>query len=371
MNLPFQIWKREKYWYYRLPGEKTFHSSKIPTTISKRKVIDTIYQKLDMGRELKLRKYASTFFKWGECKWIQRQHAKNRSFSQAVANMRRGHLENHIFPKFGDYLLSDINPVDVENWLISLDLSNQTKNHILYTLNIILREAKREKVIKHNPLDDIERMFVQHVSRDIFSISELRKLFPKDRDKLLNVWKELKFATLFTVLATTGIRSGEVRALTWDCVLWDDQAILILKSVKADGHIGDPKNREKRAILVLQKTIDLLTEWHGETPFNEQNHLVFYGLGPEQPYQRGTLLEHFRYALEKAEISTKNKNLKIHSFRHTYNTIMREKIPEDLLREFTGHKSEQMTDHYDHPRLESKIQKFQESRKLIEAALNF
>ena len=49
------------------------------------------------------------------------------------------------------------------------------------------------------------------------------------------------------------------------------------------------------------------------------------------------------------------------SLRTTYNTRMRQMLlanamPEDLLRFFIGHRSVQMTDRYDNPELEAKLQ---------------
>ncbi len=122
-------------------------------------------------------------------------------------------MKNYIIPQFGKRRLNDLNPVEIENWLVGLSLANGTKNNILYTLNIVLREAKREKLIAHNPIDEVEPLAANYKARDIFTLDELKKLFPKDdREKLLKIWTGLKYASLFHTMATTGIRSGEARA---------------------------------------------------------------------------------------------------------------------------------------------------------------
>ncbi len=102
-----------------------------------------------------LEEYAKNFFNWEESHWIHRQHAKGKSFSYVMARLRRGHLKNYLLPQFGKRPLSDLNPVEIENWLVGLPLANGTKNDILYTLNIVLREAKREKLIAHNRVDEV------------------------------------------------------------------------------------------------------------------------------------------------------------------------------------------------------------------------
>ncbi len=60
------------------------------------------------------------------------------------------------------------------------------------------------------------------------------------------------------------------------------------------------------------------------------------------------MARHFEQALTRAKIEVGNRNLVIHSFRHTYNTLLRPLLPKDVLQSMTGHRSDSMTDRYDH-----------------------
>jgi integrase len=121
--------------------------------------------------------------------------------------------------------------VEIENWLVGLSLANGTKNDILYALNIVLREAKREKLISHNPIDEVDPLAASYKGREVFTLEELKKLFPNDsRQKLLETWNELKYASPFHTIATTGIRSGEARALQWQDVSWDLKGLLVMRA---------------------------------------------------------------------------------------------------------------------------------------------
>ncbi len=280
--------------------------------------------------------------------------------------MRRGHLQNYVFPQLGDVALADLNPVMIENWLVGLPLANQTKNHILYTLNIILSEARRENLIPFNPVSDVEPMASDYVARDVLTLQELKQLFPSDQERLLEIWKHLKWAALFNLLAATGIRSGEIRALRWSSVLWEMKAILVLQAVKADGTIGEPKTKAQRGIFIPNMAMDLLSDWKELTLFKDPDHLIFYGPDPRSPIRRETLLAHFGPALKKAKIETAGRNLVVHSLRHTYNTIMRQVLPLEILQEFTGHRSMKMTDRYDHPALKDRLKKLQGHKKVVE-----
>ena len=362
----FQLWKRGKYFYFRLQGEKTFHST---GQTSKMRAIDKIYVLLRDGakNEIKLVDYAKDFFIWEKCSWIKRQHAKGRPFSKPVADHRRAHLIRYLFPGFGNRYIQDIKGTDIEKWLIDLPLANQTKNHILYTTNIILKEAKRERLIAINPLDDVEPMARDFKERSVFKLSELDILFPVDKKNLLNIWSTPEWSTLFLLLATTGIRSGEVRALQWRHVIWNPGGILILCTIKEDGTIGEPKSKEKRGIIVPYKVMEVLKWWYSITPYNNHEDLLFFGEKRDKSFVRKSLNNRLKAALEKVGIETKDRNLVVHSFRHTYNTLMRNVLPENLLREFTGHRSIKMTDQYDHPSLESRLETLEKSRDLIES----
>ena len=131
-------------------------------------------------------------------------------------------MKNYIIPQFGKGRLSDLNPVQIENWLVGLSLGNGTKNDILYTLNIVLTEAKREK--------------------------------------LLEIWNELKYASMFHTMATTGIRSGDAMALQWQDVSWDLKGLPILRAVKADGSIGQSKAKEIRRVYLSDQGHRLLSD---------------------------------------------------------------------------------------------------------------
>ncbi len=61
--------------------------------------------------------------------------------------------------------------------------------------------------------------------------------------------------------------------------------------------------------------------------------------------------KHFYMALTTVGISEyrrKELNITFHSWRHTFNSLMRGNIPDSKLRRLTGHRSEEMTEHYTH-----------------------
>jgi integrase len=304
---------------------------------------------------MNLKEYTQNFFVWDKCLWIKRQHSKGYNFSVDVAQQRRGHLDNYILKSFGNYKLTELNSIEIENWLIKIDKANQTKNNILGTFKIVLGEAEHEAIISRNPLENVKQLSRQSKQRDIFTDDEMELLFPIDDEDMYNLWAQQKLAVAIYVLACTGIRSGELRALQWKNVIWDDtnSGLIIDKAVKNNQTIGETKNGKPRVVILDKRANQLLNDWLKYTPFDDMEDLIFFGSGNDKAMDRSTLSKKLRKVLDKLELSTAKRTLVIHSFRHTFNTRMRRVLPLETLQELTGHQSREMSDHYDHPDFDS------------------
>jgi integrase len=373
---PFTLLKRKTpkgktIWYYRLASDpkRVPHSTGKNTKWEAKQFVEDLLSTGQMTEtSILLKEYAKDFFVHAICNWTKRRHAQGFSISEPMSNMRRGHLSNHILPAFGDLPLYDLNPVQIENWLLELDLSHATKNHIRSTMDIVLNEARRARLISTNPVADVGRLSKsQYKKRDSLSLQDVKTLFPNDEEKLLHIWRRPDFVVLYFLMLSSGIRSGEARALQWKHVIWEQQGILINQAVKADGSIGDPKAKEIRAIVLPCRAIDLLRWWIDRCVHDEPEDFIFHSKKRGTPISGEAITSGFKAALKKAEIEVGDRNLVAHSLRHTYNTIMKGILTAEMLREFTGHRSEEMTDRYDNPYLLDRLKQFQSSRKLIDS----
>lgn len=330
-----------------------------------------------------LAKYAEDFYVWNRCTYIKRQHAKGKGFNKHWAAEQRGLMDNYVFPRFGEMRLDAITLPAVERWLVDLPLSGQSKNHALYALRTILREATAEGIIARNPLEHVEPMAKNPRKRDVFSLHELRLLFPADFDGLVRVWGQPKYAALYLTMATTGIREGEARALQWRHVL-PDRWLLIERAVKIDGSIGPLKKRERtgepRVVALPARTQDALSWWHGQSQYNALDDLVFFGDSADHPLSRNTFQDILARALDGEHHEDKKKPVRIergerflttHSLRHTYNTAMRRVIPADALLALMGHRDSHMSELYDHPETADRIKALEGVRAQIEGALQW
>ncbi|WP_321301542.1 site-specific integrase [uncultured Sphaerochaeta sp.] len=373
------------FYYYDVNGKRQSKS----TGLSKKYEADQFAQEFlneDDRTDITLQEYTIDFFVWDVCPWIKRQHAKGKPFSMSIANQRRSHLTTYILPKFGHRILSSLNRIEIENWLIDLKktvitekdkkkvttklpLSNQTKNHILYTFRIVLREAEREALVPFNCLATVESLGGSSKPRDIFSKDELAKLFPADLVQMEAIWGRKEYAYIFYLLATTGMRVGEVRALCWKHVIWkeDRNALRIEQTVKHDNSIGTTKTQKSRIVVLTKRAQDYLNDWLHSTPFDQMRDLIFFGQDRNSPVTGRTLLNRFAKALETVKIDTTGRNLVIHSFRHTYNTMLKPLMPTEVLQSMTGHSSVAMTELYNHPTFDDEYNAIMEYQKALDS----
>lgn len=362
MKKPYTLFKRrpQNVWYYRTPDNRTARSTGKKTKVQAEQYVHMLLTgqlDSDSPTPVTLQSFAEDFFVIGQCSWLQRKDRKGKTVSKQMAQMRRGHLTNHVIPEFGKRSLTSINEAEIDDWLSTLSVTSRTKNLILDTIRVIFKEAVSRGLLQRDPTESIDRFAESPKARDAFTTDDLAKLFPKKDSALTKNWTNQKYAALFTVLATTGLRLGEALALTWSDWQTRTDGISVLsinKALKNDRTIGTTKTGESRIAFVLEHLRNQLTRWQEQTDYKGNDDLIFPN-SSGRPLQGKECLKCFRKALEHAGIDSANRNLVIHSFRHTFNTMYRNQLGDDVLRKFTGHTSVAMTDHYDHPRLDDVI----------------
>jgi integrase len=122
------------------------------------------------------------------------------------------------------YRILIINP-GIVSGLAAVAIVVYSINHIRHTLNIVFQEAKRQGLVKENPVADIEPLPNNYTERGTFTLDELGKLFPPELEKLVGVWKSPLWAVMHYLMLTTGMRVGEAGALLWRHVVWEKRGM--------------------------------------------------------------------------------------------------------------------------------------------------
>jgi integrase len=357
------------YSYHDQFGERVRASTGCELKYDAEEYIKELKAKLE-GKEIpSFGEFAAGFFDPGSG-WLQMQKAKGKELKEVTARMRQGQLDKYLLPKWKRTQLDEFNPVKFERWLLSLDLSNSTRNQILYTASIILKEAKREGLLKYNPLADAEPLSVSadRQQKEVLSPEELSVMFPEKWERFLQVWPVPMYGIMYALMVSSGLRSGEARGLQWKHIIWQigpeeskTGAVLVLQAFDSKDRLDAPKKNEKRGVILPGKTMRLLSYWNDSFPdygIKKDDAFIFTTTG--LPMQKRTVIQNLSRGIQRLNDLLKSeekeqitKKITPHCLRHTYNTMMRDlfienSIPEDFLRHFTGHKQVSMTDHYDH-----------------------
>lgn len=229
------------------------------------------------------------------------------------------HFYNHINPYFGKHLLIDIAPLELEEWqqrlLKKYKPSSVTKyRSILFS---IFDKALQNDLIKINPLTRVKspnsikkKIQTLTIKEDEninpFSINEMKKI-------LDNVTGNLYYVIFF--MFYTGIRPGELIALTWDDIDYEKKRIVIEKTV-VNGKVGDVKTQSSvRYIDILPQLEIMLKELYLET-CNYNN--LFISNFRKPFYSHDVLNLRFKDLLKKINI----KERSLYNLRHTFASHM-------------------------------------------------
>lgn len=253
----------------------------------------------------------------------------------------KGYLKNHIYPFFGEMKLTEITPLMVKEFIKQMVDTGRTHSTInkytkliseIYTFmidsNVITRNPAHKQTLKETKNDKIRAL----------SSIEVKTLLSKTKV----VYPDF-YPLLFTALFT-GMRQGELLALSWDSINWITKKITIDKNY-THGRIGTPKTGKIRKIDLSQELMQVLREWKMACPPNV-NNLVFPNSDGNYQDANNMIKRRFKPSLERAGIDT----IRFHDLRHTYaSLLLANGAPMKYVQHQLGHTSIKMTmDLYTH-----------------------
>jgi integrase len=129
---------------------------------------------------------------------------------------------------------------------------------------------------------------------------------------------------LFEVALKTGMRQGELLALTWrdvDLVY----SVIHVRRTFTDYNLGSPKNHEKREVFVTEDVVTMLGAWWGECGKPSDEKLVLPGATKTGYLNPQVILRPELYpAMERAgipRVGPTGEKRTFHSLRHTFARI--------------------------------------------------
>lgn len=302
--------------------------------------------------------------------WIAPQDVKVKEFAEdwirtyrhrlreTTAEQYESKIKNWIVPLLGHYKIQDLKPVHAQRFAGQLlsDMKENTAHKVYAITKMIMKHAVDLELINKNPFSNISLLKQGKTKISTWTFDDL--------EHFLKVTKRYNhfYFRMFATAAYTGLRKGELLALTKNDINFEEKYINVNKSMsstKKEGvQIGDlktPSSYRKVAIddfviSILKEQIvknnemklKLGIEYHDERLiFCHEDGLYFH------PTSLGRILNKY------IELSGVHK-IRFHDLRHTHATLLLElgvnpKVVADRL----GHSSVKVTlDTYTHVSLD-------------------
>ena len=289
--------------------------------------------------------------------WLKRRsaHYKLSTLQGKVLSMER-----HVLPHLGDIYLDKLNQGDIEQWMQRLRTSRNergqcfspgTVNYAWRVLRTVLRDAVAELDLARDPTLRVRSLPEEAKDTDDPNVLTSEEI-PRFLKAMQNLFPQ-HYALTFIGL-TTGMRFGELTALTWKDVNEEEGVIRVTKA-QFRGVVSTTKTGKVRSVPLTEEMIKVLREHRRELVAKQHPGLDEGLVFPSDTgrFHYPSLLAHpFKRACKAAGI---NRRFTPHGMRRTFNTLMlKAGVDHVVLRATIGHSSEAMTEHYAHVSLEAK-----------------
>lgn len=285
-----------------------------------------------------------TFSRWADC-WYEdyKTQVQASTYSSYQYTLRK------VKDYFGDRILTDIKPMDINQFHDSLLACNISKSYITKCRSMLIQifdAAEANELIAYNPARKAKALTshsyntegVSEVSKDAFTDLEVDTL-------IRNLPDDITGHSILLMIGT-GLRTQELLSLTPSDIAKDGCTITINKAIKmVDGvpTLGVPKSKRSRRVIPV--------------PADYRKHAIYLRTHSGKPYIWTSRRENDlfdvgafrgRYYRTLAKIPGVRK-LSPHCCRHTYISVLEKRgIPMEQIARLAGHTRISTTDGYLH-----------------------
>jgi integrase len=219
--------------------------------------------------------------------------------------------KKYIVPYFKDKLIQDVDAAMLEDLISKLQLTRNRIKLTLRPLKEVLKKAKKAGIITINPMDELDQEIFK-----TFSYTSNYKIAPFTQDEIKLILQHCKHDTIRNIIQTgfnTGMRIGELFALTWSDVDMINEIIRVNKAASIKGIIKSPKTASGiRNIEMTPKAKEAIQLQYEIT--GKDNDRVFKSPEGHNWIKLSWFGEYWRAALKRAGVEYRNP----YQMRHTF-----------------------------------------------------
>ena len=283
--------------------------------------------------------------------WLENVHKPTIRLSTYL-NYRKL-LKNYLVPGIGKVKIHRLTPQQVQGFYsqkMSEGLAPKTVNNIHGVLHKALDNAVKWNILPRNVCDAVTPPRIPRKEKNVLTKQQAHTLLEKVRTHRLEA--------LLTLAITTGMREGELLALHWQDMNFEDCSLQVKRAVsylKGYGYVeSEPKTAKGRRMIKLPVfVVDILVRHKAQQEEQRREvgstwidkDLVFTN-AQGYYYSSSTLRKVFRRFL----VSIGLPHMRFHDLRHSAATILLAmKVHPKVVQEILGHSQIAMTlDVYSH-----------------------
>ena len=236
-----------------------------------------------------------------------------KSYSTQVTY--QGYLNKWILPRWRSYRLTDVKPVQVEQWLKSLPLSKGSKAKVRNIMSALYSHGQRWEWVTSNPIRHVRQSAKRSRIPTVLSPEQI-KLF---LEKLVDLPK-----TAVLLGASTGLRVGEILGLKWEDVDFETLELRVTRDVVKQRIERCKTEASRKPVPIGAEVAEILFAWRSRCAYNQPADWVFASPAKKgkQPYWPSSIYRVYLKPVLEDDLKITDP-VGWHTLRHSLGTLMK------------------------------------------------
>ncbi len=268
------------------------------------------------------------------CRWMRLQHYSKTTINEYQREIKR--FETFLQTEELEY--NELQMVDIEDFIYSLDVSERTKNRALSAIKSFYRYLQSRGMIAENPAEKV-RSIRTRKKNPVYLTENEYKLLIQAVNEQSRGFTGLRDRVIIVLLLTTGMRVSEIVSMTFENISLDSGNLYTLEIIR--------KGQEMDYVYLSRKISQLFEEYlKKRKAINTGSNSVFLTYRLKE-LDRSAVYRLVKKYFEMTGID--KKKMGPHVLRHTFaTTLMRKDVSLYKIKELMNHKNISTTERYLH-----------------------